>query len=262
MEETSQIANIQWKSPKFAIKVLGMVLLAGIIIVSIVRDRIVNVSENQVTVAGQGKVVYISDTAIANLGVQIDKAATAEDALRQLNEKMSKVIAAVKTAGIAEENITTQNYSLSPQYDARDGVAAVSGYNANQQLTVKVSGVDKDKEILNRVVSEAGKAGANQVLGIKFDVSNLSDLKQEARLKAVKDAKSKSGAMAQAAGVKLKKVVGWYENIIQSPDAQGSAYGYGAGGMGGAQESAAPAPQIPQGTQEIIIEIDLNYEVK
>lgn len=262
MDEANQITISQWKNPKFVLKVLGMVLLAGIIIVSIIRDRIVNVPEYQVTVAGQGKVSYKPDIATVTLGVQIDKASTAEGALQQLNEKMNKIIAAVKAVGINDENIITESYLLSPQYDFRDGVSFVSGYNANQKLSIKITKIDENEEMISRVISEAGKAGTNQMLGIKFDVSNLSDLKQEARIKAIKDAKNKLASMAEVAGVKLGKVAGWYENIIQSPDVQSPTYGYGAGGVGGAKEPISAAPQIPQGIQEIIIELNLSYEIK
>ena len=51
------------------------------------------------------------------------------------------------------------------------------------------------------------------------------------------------------------------ENIIKSPDNSAPFYGYGMGG-GGAEAAMPPAPQIPSGSQEIIIEINLNYEVK
>ena len=76
---------------KPAIIIVGLVLLAAIIVVSILRDRLVNVQYRQVTVNGQGRVSYNPDLAVINLGVQIDKAKQAEDALKQLNEKVNKI---------------------------------------------------------------------------------------------------------------------------------------------------------------------------
>ena len=124
---------------------------------------------------------------------------------------------------------------------------------------MKVEGVDKDPELAGRVVSAANGAGVNNISGIDFNVSSLGDLKQQARIKAITDAKSKANDLFKAAGVKPGKITSWYENTITTPDSQNN-YGYGMGGAEGAPK-AAPA-QVPSGTQEIVIEVGVNYEVK
>jgi uncharacterized protein YggE len=250
----------EWLKPKIILPILGMLLLTGIITVSILRDRIVNQPQYQVSVTGLGKVSYQPDIANVNLGVQVDKQFSAENALQQLNDKMNKVVTAIKLLGITEADIETQNYTLYPQYDYKDGISIPAGYSANQQLTVKVRKLNDNKESVSKVVAAATKAGANQVMGITFDVANLNDLKQEARLKAIADAKSKAGALAQAVGVELGDIMGWWENIVQAPGIQsyGSYSGDGKGGGAGAVSS----PVLPTGTQEVIIEINLNYRIE
>ncbi|MCX6798063.1 MAG: SIMPL domain-containing protein [Candidatus Falkowbacteria bacterium] len=222
---------------KFILMILVLVFLTGIIIVSILRDRIVNQQFRQVTVTGQGRVSYQPDIAIVTLGVQIDKAAKAEDALNQLNDKVNGIIAAIS-----------------------DNASVVSGYSANQQLTVKITDYDKDQTKLNKVIAAASKAGVNQVLNLSFDVSNANDLKQQARVKAIADAKDKSGALAAAAGVELKEISGWYENLVQAPTPYYSSamgVGMGGGGIGG-----GGMPQVPSGSREIIIEIGVTYNLE
>lgn len=261
MEETSYGGCLKIKQSSFILILLGMILLSAVIIVSILRDRIVNVSQNQVTVFGQGKVSYQPNEAQITLGVQVDKVPKAEDALNQINEKANQIISAVKELGIKEEDIKTQNYSLYPQYDYKSGVTVPSGYNANEQLVIKVKNVDQDKELVGRVVSTVSGAGANQVTGINYSVSNLNDLKQEARIKAIFDAKGKSEALFSAAEIKGKPdVVSWYENNVMSPDMPRDSYGLG--GSEALSAKALPMPQIPSGTQEIVIDIGVNYEVK
>lgn len=254
----------KFKNPRFVLMAGGMILLATIVVVSILRERIVNYNQNQVTVNGRGKVEYKPDTATVSLGVQVDKAPTAENALSQLNAKMIQIVEAEKALGIPEDKIKTQNYSLSPQYDYKDGVSSVAGFTANQQLSVKVEGIGENTELLGKAISEASRTGANQVLGVKFETGNLDALKQQARLLAIQDAKAKSQSMAKAAGVKLGKIVNWYENILYSPDMQDmqGAYGLGAGGPEMMSAKAVPAPQVPSGTQEIVIEMNVSYEVK
>ena len=271
--------------------------LCAIIIVAILRDKIVNNQFRSITVMGQGRVSYTPDTATINLGVQVNKTAKAEDVLNQLNSKMTKVIDAIKTLGITEENISTQNYNLVPQYDysnvrpmsysasvgsapmMKGGIAvpevapsqdiAVSapstervygivGYSANQQLTVKIKDLKNNQALLSKVIGKATEAGVNQILGITFEASNLNDLKQEARVKAITDAKSKASALASAAGVKLKDITGWYENFLK-----GGYYGDAAMGMGGAGGGvSAPMAQITVGDNEVFVEIGVTYNIK
>jgi uncharacterized protein YggE len=238
--------------------VLGMLLIAGIVTISILRERIVDHNQYQVSVTGRGKIAYQPDIANVALGVQVDKAAKADIALNLLNTKMLAVIAAIKSVGIAAEDIQTQNYSLSPQYDYRNNISVLSGYSANQQLTVKVKDIINHPDAVSQVLAAAAKAGINQVSGITFDVSNLEALKQQARLKALDDAKAKAGVLADAAGVKLAEPIGWWENVIQTPASSGGPYD----GKGGSADLTAGNPVVPNGNQEIIIEMNLNYRLK
>lgn len=247
---------VSWKNPKTAIVLIGVILLAGIITVAILRDRIVNQQFKSVTITGQGKLYYNPDLAIVTLGVQIDKVAKPEEALNQLNAKVNEIIKAVKVVGVGDAEIQTQNYSLYPQYDYKDNISTVSGYNANEQLVIKIVGYDQDQDKLSRVIAAAGKAGANQINNLVFDASNLNDLKQQARVKAIEDAKGKSAILAETAGVKLKEVIGWYENFTGSITYDYYAKGgMGAGGMD-------TAPQVPAGSREIIVEVGVTYSLK
>lgn len=251
-----------WRQPKVVLSLAGMVLLAGIVTIAIIKDRIVNQPQWQVNVTGQGKVAYQPDTAEVTIGVQVDRAASAELAMKQLNEKMDKIVSAIKAADVPAEDITTQNFSLYPQYDYRDSVQTTAGYSANQQVVAKVNNLNTSTEKLGKVVGDATKAGANQIVGINFSISNVEELKQQARIKAIEDARGKAGSLASAAGVRLGKVVGWWENLIQAPGVQN----YGAYGMGGAEKGSGigggGSPVVPTGSQEIIVEVTVNYKVK
>ena len=247
----------QGKSAKFILLAIAILAVTAITIVSILRERIVSQQFRQVSVIGQGRVSYQPDIAMLTLGVQIDKATSSEEALKQLNDKMSKIVTAVKNENIPDSNISTLNYSLYPQYDYKDNISQVTGYNANQQVTVKIEAYDSDKNLLNRVISAATKAGVNQINSLYFDYSKMNDLKQLARLKAIADAREKGVYMAAAAGVELKDIAGWFENMLVSPTY--NSYNQGGGGMGGGSYTS---PQTPVGAQEIVIEINLTYNLK
>ncbi|MFA6593833.1 MAG: SIMPL domain-containing protein [Candidatus Buchananbacteria bacterium] len=245
---------------KIAVYIVLILALSAVAIISIVRDRIVNYPQNSVSVTGQGKVTYQPDIAIITLGVQIDKVAKPDEALNQLNDKITKIVAAIKALGIATEDIVTQSYSLYPQYDYVNNVSSLSGYSANQQITVKARDIKVSPDKTSKVIAEASKAGANQVLGISFDVSNLDDLKQQARVEALGDANNKAIKMASAAEVKLGEITGWWENYLQGPGQSQNYYGGSdKGGLGGGGSVSAT---IPTGSYEIVMEMNVNYKLK
>lgn len=247
----------KWKEPKYGLMALGIVVLGAVVSFSILRDAIVNKSSYQISVTGQGKVSYKPDTAKVTLGVQVDRKQTSEQAVKELNEKVFNVISALELLGIAKEDIETQNYSVQPQYDYKDGSQTLAGYDANQRLVVKVRDIQSDAQRIGAVISSASEAGSNQMLGVSFEISSVSDLRQQAKILAIEDAKSKSGALAKAAGVELGKITGWYENDISNPE---RPVPYGLGGM---EKSVSSVPaQIPSGSEEITVEVSLNYEVE
>lgn len=254
MSEDKKISNVG----RVAIIIVGLLVLGAIVSFAILRDRFVSQQWRTVTVTGQGRVSYNPDLAIVTLGVQIDKVSKPDEALNQLNSKVAGIVSALKEIGIAAEDIQTQNYSLYPQYDYINNASKVTGYNANQQLVVKISGYDKDQSRLSQAIAAASKAGANQVNSLTFDSSQMNDLKQQARLAAISDAKDKSAALAETAGVELKEIVGWYENYI-NPTPVYSTMDYARGGMGAGGEAS---PQTPAGEREVVIEIGVNYNIK
>ncbi len=251
MEETTQ--NNKFSNKGFILKVIALLLVAGIIVVSIIRDRIVSNQQWTVQIPGEGRVAYTPDVAKISLGVQVDRVANAEQAMRELNNKIANIIKAVKDQGIADSEIKTENYSLNPITDYIDGRPLTSGYSANEQLQVTVKDIS-DNSRVGKIISAATGAGANQVNNISFELSNISQIRQEARIKAILDAKEKAKEISSKSGVRLGRIVGWWENSpMPLYDAKG---GMGAGGM--VVESAS----VPSGTYEYVVEVNINYLVK
>lgn len=253
---TNPQSQSKWHDPKVIISLLAILLIGAIVIVSILRDRIVNAPNWQIQVTGQGKVPYQPDSAVVTLGVKIDKMTKAEDALSALNQKIAPVYSALETIGIPKSAITTQNYTIYPEYDVPEGVSRLSGYTAEQLLSVKVEGLLGDPAKVAKVIAAASMSGANQISGVTFESSKLQDIKQEARLNAIADAQKKSQELAKALNVELGEVVGWWENVIVSPDMY-STYGKGYGIGGGGE-----VPSLPSGTEEVVIEVNVSYLLK
>lgn len=261
--ETIRDEERSWKRYKLLIRAFGIAVIGAIVIVSILRERIVNHPENRITVHGEGRVEYVPDRATVSLGIQVSKAASAQEALDQLNQKMNAVIDAIKGTGIDEKDIKTDIYSVRPQYSYDNGTSAISGYDASQSLEIKVKDIKRKSSQVSDVIQAASAQGANQVLGVAFDTSDLEAVKQEARIKAIEDAKAKSVDIFKAAEVKTGgKIVGWHEESVQVPGNYSGARSVSYDSLSAVSSGKETAsPEVPSGTQEVVIEMGVDYDM-
>jgi uncharacterized protein YggE len=152
-----------------------------------------------ISVTGEATVSVPPDLAQVDGGVSSD-ARSAREASEANNAAMGKILLALKAAGIAEKDLQTSRLSLQPQYAPnRPGPSPVVGYRASNRVTIKVRDVSKVAGVIDTLVG----AGANEIGGINFMVSQASKLLDEARDKAVADARRKAEIYARAAGVTL-----------------------------------------------------------
>ena len=222
-------------------------------------------ASNTISVSGTGDVFAIPDTATFSVTVQED-AKDVKSAQDAATKKSNDIIAYLKGAGIAEKDIQTADYSVSPQYDySREvcssgycppGKPTLSGYRVSQTLTVKTKDTKKAGELLSGV----GSRGAAQVSGLSFTIDNQDVLEAQARDKAIKDARSKAEALAKSLGVSLVRVVGFSENSGGYPIYFAKTMAMDAGERGGPE--ATPAPDIPAGQNKITGNVSIMYEIK
>ena len=170
-------------------------------------------ADKLVTVTGEATVAVAPDTAMIRIGVTSqDK--TAREAGEVNAKQMTAVLAAIKDAGIADRDIQTSRLSLQPQYDAnKSGTARLTGFQATNQVTVRIRDIDKLPTVLDRAIG----AGANEMSGIEFVVSEQSKLLDQARDDAITDARRKAELYAKAAGAKLGRVVSITEEGSSPP---------------------------------------------
>ena len=166
-----------------------------------------------ISVTGEATVSVPPDQAQIDGGVTSD-AKTAREASEANNAAMGKVLLALKGAGIDEKDYQTSRLSLQPQYAPnRSGPSPVTGYRASNRVTVKLRDVTKVAGIIDVLVG----AGANELGGINFVVSQASKLLDDAREKAIADARRKAEIYAKAAGVTLGEPLGISEDGGSGP---------------------------------------------
>lgn len=170
-----------------------------------------------ITLSGEGSVFAEPDMATLSAGV-VTQADTARAALDANNEALGKVLDAFRKAGIADRDLQTNGFSVQPRMvypDQSKGDAKpphIAGYEVRNNVSVKVRDLDK----LGAVLDAAVTSGGNQIDGLSFGISKEDTLTDEARKKAVADARHKAELYAEAAGVKLGKV----RRIVEGPVAQ------------------------------------------
>lgn len=156
-----------------------------------------------ITVTGEATVSAAPDAASIRVGIS-SQGKTARAASDANARDMTVVIAAIKESGVADKDIQTTSLSLQPQYDSNKAAAArLVGFQANNQITVKIRDIAQLPNILDRAIS----AGANEMSGIELVISEQAKLLDKARVEAIADAHRKAELYANAAGMKVGRVM-------------------------------------------------------
>ena len=128
----------------------------------------------------------------------------------------------------------------------------VVDYTATTNLRIKT----KDQELANKVLDTATLNGANQIGGVNFEVGDRSGYEQEARTKAVEDAKKKAEQAADAAGFKLGKIIGYNESANNEPMLYDRSY------AAGSAPEANKQTQLEPGTSDVVIYVTISYQIQ
>lgn len=207
---------------------------------------------SELSVVGEGKVDVVPDTAYVDVGVSFDSANTAPEAQTRLSDQNNKIVAAMKTLGIAEENIKTTNYSVSPNYVYEGGKSRQNGFVANSTITIKTDKID----LAGKIIETATSAGATQVGSARFVVDKPENYREQAREKAINNAKDQAQKLATSLGITLGKVTNIVESTPQTPPMLYAEKAIGLGAGGGAPST----PNLQPGQETITSTVTLYFE--
>jgi len=210
-------------------------------------------SERMITVNGLGKVIGTNNIAVTTIGYSnTDK----EVAKAQTDNKkvMDQVMVDLGKMGIEEKDLQT-NYTIYPDYKyTAEGGQELVGYKVSNSITVKI----RDLAKINDVLGLAGKYGATEVGGLSFTIDDPSNLKDQARGKAMEDAAKKAKYLSETLGVRLGNVVSYYENDASDyyyPKYADMAIAAEGGGMGGGPSVVAG------GSKDVIMNVSVTFEI-
>lgn len=204
-------------------------------------------------VNGEGRASAKADKATVRLGVQAS-GITQQETQEKINQANNKVLAAIKALGVEDKDIKTEGPNLNPNYDYTPGQnQRITGYNGNISITITLTDTSKAEQVIDSATAQ----GANSLGGVSFDTVDKTAAENEAREKAIADAKQKAQKAAQAGGFKLGKLMNYNESF------GGGVMPYArAEAMNKAGDMALSAPtQLEEGTNEIVVNVTLSYEI-
>ncbi len=250
-------------------KILGAVLILMVIIalgsyasVNFERLQFLNPQPPSISVTGEGEVVAVPDVGQFSFSVTAegaDAAAVQESSATKINA----VLGYLEEQGIAESDIKTQGYTLSPKYHWEQDVCIGSGYCPGRQVqdgfTVTQSVLVKvrDLDLAGQVIAGVGGRGATNISGLAFTIDDPEALRAEAREQAIADARTKASALAAQLGVRVVRLSSYYEDggDLYEPyyERTVAADAFVGGGI---------APELPVGEQSTTVRVHITYEVR
>jgi uncharacterized protein YggE len=201
-----------------------------------------------ISVTGEARISVPPDLAQIDAGMT-SEAKTAREASDANNAAMGKVLLALKGAGIDEKDYQTSRLSLQPQYSSKaSSPATITGYRASNRVTIRLRDVTKVASVIDTLVT----AGANEIGGINFMVSQASKLLDDARAQAVADARRKAEIYAKTAGVTLGSPLKISEGGTPLPQLYRAA----------APAAAVAGVPVAQGEETLSITVGMTWAIK
>jgi uncharacterized protein YggE len=205
-----------------------------------------------ITITGRGKVLYVPDMGYIHVGVSSD-GVTAAEAWQKNEAVVKKIFEALKDLGLQEKDFKTTNLNVQARYlNKKDEAPKFLGYTVTYDLAVTVRQLDQMGALLDRMVG----AGANRNMNISFGCSKLDQLMDEARTRAVADARKKANLYVTGASpaARLGDVLG----ISDTPHAMpGQSFAIDALAV---REGKASLP-IAAGEQELSVTVTVRWAI-
>jgi uncharacterized protein YggE len=230
---------------------IAAALAAGSASAQAATTAMVNPAPATLTLSADAEVQAAPDLADIGAGVMTE-AAEAEQALRANAERMSKVVAAIRKAGVADRDIQTTGLNLQPQFRYEQNREPIlTGFRASNRVQVTL----RDTKNAGRIIDTLVREGANQIDGPNFRISNPEPLLDKARQEAVRKARVRADLYATAAGLRVKRIT----SISEAQDFRPMPSPVPRVAM--AMEASADSPIVP-GEVRMKVTVQMGFELE
>ena len=219
---------------------------------------VVNVGSQQtgIWVSGEGKVNVVPDLAIVTLGVSA-RTSTVAESQSKATAAMDKVVAALKSNGVLDKDIQTQNFSINQvtRYDDKTQQEIIIGYTVSNTVVAKLRNIPKAGATIDAVVTAGGDY--TRFNGINFSIEKPELYYGQARELAMTDAKSKAEQMAKLSGLTLGTATYISESTYVPPSPGPIMYRADMAASG-----AGSSTSISAGEMQVILNVQIAYSIK
>ena len=209
------------------------------------------ISGTRLDVSATGEVSRVPDVAIISAGV-VTRSSSATGAIQQNADRMERVRAALKRAGIADRDIQTSSINLNPEYRyAENQPPTLTGYTASNSVNIRFRDIRNSGRILDALVAE----GANQINGPSLTIDKPAAALDEARTKALAVGRARADLYARALGMRVVRLLSVSENVshggpqpmvmMQASEARGAA-----------------DTKIDPGEQQLAVTVSMSFELQ
>lgn len=207
-----------------------------------------------VSVSSTGTAEAVPDAAHASLTIETTDPTSAKSAQAAAAVATTKVLDAIKAAGVDEKDIATQAINVGPTYNyTSDGGQTLTGYRASQTITVTLRDLTTAGATLDSVVQAGGNAA--RVDSLTPFVTDPTIAANKARAQAVQIAQAQADQYAKLLGFTLGPVASVSESTSSNtppPIAYDAA-------------AAAPAEKVPTpiqpGTTEVSVSVSIAWSI-
>lgn len=244
--------------------ILALFLLAETITIAKNFGRPSIPATDTITVNGDGQATLPPDVARVSFTVE-NTAAAVVDAQTATTKQANAAIAFVKEQGIADKDVKTLSYSISPQYsypnpcprgalcpDYYSGTPKITGYQVSETIQVTV----RELSAVGALLGGLGKLSVQNISGPAFALDDSTAGHDAARADAIANARVQAELLSGQLGVHLGKIVNFSE----------SSGGYGGPvynvGMMSAKADGAPTPSVPAGENTYTASVSVTYEIR
>lgn len=242
---------------KRVLDLITIVVVAGLVIgiISVARgsspaSTTSPFNEQGLTVTGEGKSYVTPDVAKIDFGVSTE-AKNLADSQKLNSEAIAKIKDALQAFSIEAKDIKTLYYTINPEYNYISSRAPqLRGYTTRHTIEVTV----RKLEDADSVVQTLGNSGATEVNQVQFTVDDPSEVQNDAREKAIAQAKEKAKQLAELSGAHLGRIISISENTPDINVPYPTKYAEGMGGGG-------PSIGLEEGSMAVTSNVTITYSL-